>query len=316
MSAPFTAADARVFTPGRWIYCWNRTDWKPYEPTPAFLDMLTAHGITGVIMHSVEPVPDSFVEASEWCTPERVKAFNDRGIKVMIGIGFRNPLLWKQIAVAVIKAIDACKRVNSPCVGVNGDWEQSWDNHIAEARLLLAMILQAHPDAGLYLTMPSWWAPMELPSGGATHPHAPTAEWLAVIALDIPIDPQCYGAGQEGASKRMLGWSRHEYMLHYGLPAWRVIPGIQMYHLTLFEVVDLLLTEDTISMWDWAEADSVMTHALRIAHVLRHKTVVVNGVAQNIVGANWVVAFQTAYGLTVDNIVGPYTRAALAAVCP
>lgn len=299
----------RIFTTGRYLYCWNRagdSDWKKFEPTPAFTQTLLQHDITDVIVHSVEPVPENNTEASEWAAPERVSLFNAAGIGVIIGIGCRAPTYWKQIAAAIIKAIDACKRSNSPCKGVNVDWEGSWDGHKAETSLMLQMILDAHADAGLWMTMPSWWAPEETPNGHATHPSAPTKEWLDVIDALVPIDPQCYGAPNEGASKGMLAWARSQYLKHYGLPAERVIPGVQLYHRSIFDHVDLLLGEVAISLWDWLEADAEALHALRIAKVLRSRP-------EGVSGPNWIAAFQTAYGLKADGIAGPLTKAALAA---
>lgn len=299
---------ARIFTTGRYLYGWNRagdSDWKKFEPTPAFTGMLIEHDITDLIPHSVEPVPENNTEASEWATPERVELFNKAGIGIVIGVGCRAPPYWRQIGAAIIKAIDACKRSNFPCKGVNVDWEGSWDGHRSEALLMLAMILAAHVDAGMWMTMPSWWAPMETPNGHATHPSAPTKEWLDVIDASVPIDPQCYGAPNEGASKSMLAWARKQYLQHYGLPAWRVIPGVQLYHRSLLDHVDLLLSEVAISLWDWLEADTEALHALRVSKVLRSK---------GIVGPSWGVAFQTAYGLTPDGKAGPLTKAALAKV--
>jgi hypothetical protein len=310
MIAAVQPVSPRVLTPGRWVYCWAENDWARYEPTPAFIDTLEVHDITGVIAHSVEPVPDSMVEASEWCTAERVAKFNARGIQVMIGVGCRAPPYWQKIAKAIIKAIDACKRPNSPCVGVNVDWEGSWSGHKAEARLLIAMILAAHADAGLYLTMPCWWAPEErMGADGklhATQPSAPTKEWLDVIDHSIPIDPQCYGAPHEGMSINMLRWARSQYLQHYGMPAWRVIASVQLYHRSLFDHLNLLLTEDTLALWDWREADAVAKHALRISKVLR---------TAGIVGPDWVQLFQASRSLKVDGIAGPITLAALAVVC-
>jgi|WetSurMetagenome_2_1015567.scaffolds.fasta_scaffold188455_1 hypothetical protein len=310
MPAISTAPTPRVMTHGRWLYCWNEPDWLKFEPTPAFLDTLETHDINRVIVHSVEPVPDACIEASEWCTPARVAAFNARGILVMIGVGFRAPPYWQQIAKAVIKAIDACKRANSPCVGLNVDWEGSWSGHKAEARLLIAAVLLVHPDAGLWITMPCWWAPEErMGADGklhATQPSAPTKEWLELIDASIPIDPQCYGAPNEGMSKRMLAWARSQYLQHYGMPAWRVIASVQLYHRSLFDHLDLLLSEDTIALWDWLEADAVAKHALRIAKVLR---------TAGIVGHDWVHLFQISRSLKADGIAGPITLAALAAVC-
>lgn len=300
---------ARIFTPGRYLYVWNRggdKDWSKFEPTPAFTARLVAHDITDLIVHSVEPVPDNNVEASEFCTPARVKEFNTAGIGIVIGVGCRAPPYWKQIGAAIIKAISACKRTDSPCKGVNVDWEGSWSGHRDIAALMIAMILAAHPDAGLWMTMPCWWAPMELPNGHATQPSAPTKEWLDAIDPSIPIDPQCYGAPGEGESKFMLSWSRAQYLKHFGLPSWRVIPGVQLYHRSLFDHLDLLLGETTISLWDLLEADETALHSLRISKTLRDLVVI---------GPKWIELFQGKYGLKADGIAGPLTKAALATIC-
>lgn len=300
----------RIFPPGRrCFYLWERgeTDYKRFEPTDAFCSMLLAHDQTGVIIHSVEPVPESSTEASEFCTPARVKAFNARGVRVIIGVGCRAPPFWQGIAKAIIKAIDACKRADSPCDGVNVDWEGSWSGHRDIAKLLIAAILAVHADAGLYMSMPCWWAPLELPNGHATQPSAPTAEWLAVIDSSVPINPQDYGAGgAEFESKHMLEWSRQQYAKHFGMPAWRVLPSVQMYHRTLADHVDLLLREPSVNQWDFLEADSVCLHANRVSRVLR---------VAGIVGADWVRLFQKAHPpLVVDGKLGPLSMAALETV--
>ncbi len=300
--------NARIFTPGRYLYAWNRSesDWKRFEPTQQFVDMLHAHDITDLIPHSVVPVPDAMIEAAEWCTPERVAAFNALGIGIVIGIGCRAPPYWQRLAEDIIQAIDACKRSNYPCKGVNVDWEGSWSGHKPEARLLLLAILAAHPDGGLWMTMPCWWAPETTPNGHPSQPSAPTKEWLAVIDASIPIDPQCYGAPNEGQSMGMLRWARAQYLKHYGMPSWRVIPGVQLYHRSLYDHLDILLSEETVSLWDLLEADAVALHALRVSKTLR---------TRGIHGPDWVRAFQGPRGLTADGIAGPLTKAALATVC-
>lgn len=285
-----------VLAPGVWVVLWpgNGQRWHDLEPryTAPFL---AECNVTGVIAHSEK------LQSPGWCTPERVMEFGKHGLKVAVGVGFLYPAYRTRTRNTMLEALAVCARPEHPTVGVYMDWIEVWNGHHTEAEWLVNELLTAHPDAARYCTDCPWWAPLTTPSGNPSHPSAPHKSFLKLARKELYT--QCYGAPIPGESERMLKWARDpSQWARLGKSPDRVRATVQAYHRTLKDHLRLLLTEQTIVYWNWAEMDDIARYALRVRAAIERV---------GSMGPDSIAEFQRFNGLRPDGVVGPLTGKAL-----
>lgn len=302
-----------VLSPGVWLYLWpgqgkplSGQSWKRLEPKSLFD---TVHNplhdlkITGVI-------PQGDLNAPAWCTPERVHEFGERGLQVCVGLGILRAPYWARSAKGILAAVEACQRANHPAVGVSIDGpcgEGFWDGHHDEmgelATEVLATLAVKNTPFDRF-TATTWWAPLSTPRGHNTHPEAPWEQLSRLLRDDADIYPMTYGAPKEGESLRMLQWARDKSQ-YPSFSNYRVRPTVQAYERTLKDHLGVLLTEETVVVWNYAQMDSVGHYALRVRAAMERVS------NPHFLGPDAVERFQQKNGLKPDGIVGPITAKAL-----
>lgn len=229
------------------------------------------------------------------------KVCEDEGIELVCGLGLdsrsrstkeHEPL----VRAAILEALGAVRLVSL-------NWEGWWRGprrRLAAARIAQA-VLDQHPDAPARCTDCPWWAPLyyidDEGKRRPTHPSAPTVEFGTLVRVRYP---QCYGAQQsspDGRSLAMLRWSRAPSQ-YASLGDWRINVTTQLYHRSLNDFVQTLLTEPEQNLWTWNQISRIARLALRVVEELRKR---------GFTGPDAVRMFQRAERLDVDNVVGPIT---------
>lgn len=282
ISRPVAAAPLRIA--GRWAVLWPRAGWGPLHSAAIAAD-LAGLGFDGVSIHDGLASPaDALAHVDAAHTRRAV--FEAAGLRVAVGLGFPKPRpddlddVARGIAAAVAGGFDH----------VQLDWEGSWDGHRADARTVLDLLADLHPEwwPGSALTPPRkpssyartlaameadgswrlpcpvtslcWWAWKTLPSGGGTHPSSPTPEFLSLTAPDVPVCPQTYNDGKrDGEASWQIAWSRRQYAPR------PVVPTIQGYAHSVADRVALLRAEPTVVVWDYLELDAPFRAACAVA---------------------------------------------------
>ncbi len=302
-----------VLAPGIWLYLWpgqgkllSGQSWKRLEPK-ALRD--TVHNpigelkLTGVI-------PQGDLNAPAWCTPERVNEFNEMGLQVAVGLGILRPPFWRKSAKAIISAVEVCQRASFPAVGVSIDGpcgEGFWDGHHDECGEMVTEVLATLAVRNTpfdRFTATTWWAPLSTPRGHNTHPQAPYEQLARLLTDEADLYPMVYGAPEEGLTLQMLQWARDRSQ-YPSFSRYRVRPTVQAYHRTLKDHLGVLMTEETVVVWDYNEMDTIGHYALRVRAAMERVS------NPHFLGGDAIERFQKRKGLKPDGIVGPLTARAL-----
>lgn len=232
---------------GLWLYLWPEHGWQSLEPH-VIESKLRAYKVAGVIVHNG-------LHGYEWLSPARMSAFSRMGIKMAAGFGMDTPSYTAEtIANAIIAGYDRCGAIVL-------DWESSnvWEsaNGRAKARDIVSRCLSARQQMfGAAIDVP-WWAPLTLPSGGGTHPNAPTVDFGRLVTSRFV---QAYGKPIDGRSLAMLAHARRQYAT---LGNWRIMGTFQAYGRSFEDQLATLRAEPTQILWNLSEMDANCDRALR-----------------------------------------------------
>jgi hypothetical protein len=271
-----------------------------------------AMGLAGVIPQASLATPAWYRRSAKY---REIAEAN--GLQVTLGLGLDGNNGWAQSLCKVSDAILACLDLAPTCM-IN--WEGQWENDKedkARARQVVRAVLKANPGAQQRVVDAPWWAPLwhkvTRADGswrkGYTHPSAPTAEFGVLCQNERFV--QAYGAngaGLDGASLRMLAWSRDASQYPaLGTPASRVLGAFQTYNRSVTDLVDTFQSEPTQCLWVYKDTQAEVRAALAYVQALARL---------GYSGAGASERFQLSRGIAGPTTVGPLALAAAGVAVP
>jgi len=273
--------------PGTHVWFWPKRGWKAYT-AEIVADELVKLGAVGVI-------PQASLDAPRWLA-ENGKAFTDRGLQLVVGLGLDGGHPEDRLVHAIVAALDV-----PGAIGTMLNWESWWEGKAALADRVVDRVLALRPDAAQRCTDCPWWAPLFFMRGerqSSTHPRAPTKAFGRLCQKRFV---QAYGAPQDDRSSRMLAWARDPSQ-YASLGSWEILPALQAYKRSVQDHVETLLQERFVCLWDYPEIDAEGRRGMLVVKAIR---------ARGFDGPTAIVDVQRSLGLTADGILGPKTLGAL-----